>query len=35
LVWKETFVLTDEPANIARRIADEVTKRLAPAPAGG
>ena len=35
LVWKETFVLTDEPDTVARRIADEVTKRLAPVPAGG
>ena len=30
LVWKETFLLTEEPATIARRIADEVAKRLAP-----
>ena len=35
MVWKETFLLTDEPATVARRIADEVTKRLGPAPAGG
>ena len=35
LVWKETFVLTDEPATLARRIADEVNKRLAPVPADG
>ncbi len=35
LVWKETFALTDEPAAVARIIADEVTKRLGPAPATG
>ena len=35
LVWKETFVLADEPATVAKRIADEVTKRLAPPAAGG
>jgi hypothetical protein len=35
MVWKETFLLTDEPATVARRIADEVTKRLGQTPAGG
>ncbi|MEJ1972393.1 MAG: toll/interleukin-1 receptor domain-containing protein [Lacunisphaera sp.] len=31
LVWKETFALTAEPATVARRIADEVMKRLGQA----
>jgi len=38
LVWKESFALTDDPATVARRIAEEVTRRLAPVepkPAGG
>jgi hypothetical protein len=32
LVWKETFLLTEEAGTVAKRIADEVTKRLDPAP---
>ena len=32
MVWKETFALTEDPAAVAQRIADEVTKRLAPPP---
>jgi hypothetical protein len=34
LVWKETFGLADDPDTVAQRIAAEVEKRLAPAPAG-
>jgi hypothetical protein len=35
MVWKETFSLTEAPATIAQRIADEVTKRLNPPPPPG